>query len=168
LEVGKAVDAELGLYGELEEGDDEVEAKITIVDIRTGRKMLDGRFKKEGKKRIFRLMREVSKAIVGLAPPKGEVVKIKINKDLILNIGKEDGLVIDQVFDVFRKGEKKISFDTGEVIGKRLEYIGKIKIKDVDDKIALAEGITPDVVRRIRKGDQVKLHQEKERSAEKR
>lgn len=68
-----------------------------------------------------------------------KVVKRTKRNQIIINRGKDGGLKIGQVYDVFFAGEELIDPDTGESLGSGEEFVGKIKIVRINPKVSYAK-----------------------------
>ena len=71
-----------------------------------------------------------------------KVVKRTKRGQVIINRGKDGGLKIKQVFDVFFAGEELIDPDTGESLGSGEEFVGQIKIVRINPKVTYAKIIS--------------------------
>lgn len=67
-----------------------------------------------------------------------KIVK-RTTTEVILNRGKDGGLKIGDVLQVFSAGEELIDPDTGESLGSAEEYIGEIKVSRINPKITFAK-----------------------------
>ena len=88
-----------------------------------------------------------------------KVVKRDRRGQVFINRGKDGGLKIGQVYEVFYAGEELIDPDTGESLGASEEFVGKVKITRINPKMTIAKIIaeedgenapiaTGDIVRR--------------------
>lgn len=68
-----------------------------------------------------------------------KVVKRTKRNQIIINRGKDGGLKIGQVYDVFFPGEELFDPDTGESLGSGEELVGKIKIVRINPKVSYAK-----------------------------
>lgn len=71
-----------------------------------------------------------------------KVVKRTKRGQVIINRGKDGGLKIKQVFDVFFAGEELVDPDTGESLGSGEEFVGQIKIVRINPKVTYAKIIS--------------------------
>ena len=59
-------------------------------------------------------------------------------KEVVLNAGSDVGVAVGDVFEVHRVARVIKDPDTGEIIGTRTTLVGKIKVTQVEKKIAMA------------------------------
>ncbi|MFQ5900043.1 MAG: CsgG/HfaB family protein [Thermodesulfobacteriota bacterium] len=71
-----------------------------------------------------------------------KVVKRDRRGQVFINRGKDGGLKIGQVLEVFYAGEELIDPDTGESLGSSEEYVGKVKISRINPKITIGKVIS--------------------------
>ena len=67
-----------------------------------------------------------------------KVVKRSGNNKVFINRGRDGGLKIGLVLNVYSAGEELIDPDTGESLGSSEEYIGQIKVERINPKITIA------------------------------
>ncbi|KAA0258331.1 VCBS repeat-containing protein [Deferribacter autotrophicus] len=87
-----------------------------------------------------------------LAPVKGYVVAVE-GDTVYTDLTKEDGVTRGRVLNVYREGKKIVHPITGEVLGVKRSYLGKVKIIEVFDKYSIASVF--DKKEDFRKGDVV-------------
>ncbi len=68
-----------------------------------------------------------------------KVIKRTRRNQIIINRGKDGGLKIGQVYDVFFAGEELIDPDTGQSLGSGEEFVGKIQIVRINPKVSYAK-----------------------------
>ena len=61
------------------------------------------------------------------------------NKQVFINRGKDGGLKVGSVLNVYEPGEQLIDPDTGESLGATEEFAGKIKVVRINPKFTIAE-----------------------------
>lgn len=71
-----------------------------------------------------------------------KVVKRDRRGQVIINRGKDGGLKIGQILEVYYAGEELIDPDTGESLGSSEEYVGKVKISRINPKITIGKVIS--------------------------
>ncbi len=71
-----------------------------------------------------------------------KVVKRTRRNQVILNRGKDGGLKIGNVFEVFYAGDELIDPDTGQSLGSGEEYVGKIEVVRINPKVTYAKIIS--------------------------
>ena len=71
-----------------------------------------------------------------------KVIKRTKRNQIIINRGKDGGLKIGQVYDVFYPGEELIDPDTGQSLGSGEEFVGKIEIVRINPKVSYAKIIS--------------------------
>lgn len=109
-------------------------------NIRQG--IVNGRGGKPSSKRFTTLSRDVSGQLAdqflsAVYPMK--VVKRDRRGDVVINRGKDGGLKIGQIYDVFYAGEEMFDPDTGTSLGSSEEYIGQVKISRINPKFTIAK-----------------------------
>lgn len=106
--------------------------------------VVNGRGGKPSSKRFTQLSNEVSAQLAdqfvnAVYPMK--VVKRDRRGDVVINRGKDGGLKVGQVYEVFYAGEEMIDPDTGNSLGSSEEYVGKVKISRINPKFTIAKVI---------------------------
>ena len=72
-------------------------------------------------------------------PIRGKVARILNSRELVINLGTEQGVVIGMTFDVLDpKGEDIKDPDTGEILGSVERPKVRVKVNNVQDKICVA------------------------------
>ena len=71
-------------------------------------------------------------------PWSGRVVEME-GEDVIINAGSDAGIRPDQIFKVARISRKLTDPATGKVLGQRQSQLGKLRVKSVEPKLAIAE-----------------------------
>jgi len=73
------------------------------------------------------------------SPLRGKVARILDSRNLVINIGSQQGVKIDMYFDVMDpKGEDIRDPDTNEILGSLERPKVRIRITDVQDKLSVA------------------------------
>ncbi len=73
-----------------------------------------------------------------------KVVKRTRAKQVIINRGKDGGMKMGEVLDVFFAGEELIDPDTGESLGSGEEFVGKVKVVRINPKVTYAKIVEED------------------------
>jgi len=73
-----------------------------------------------------------------------------------INRGKDGGLKVGDILNIYRPGEELIDPDTGERLGSAETLVGKIKVARVNPKFTVAEIQSKDTQGPIEKGDIVR------------
>ena len=73
-----------------------------------------------------------------------------------INRGKDGGLKVGDILNVYRPGEELIDPDTKERLGSAEKLVGKIKVARVNPKFTIAEIQSKDTQEPIEKGDIVR------------
>ena len=68
-----------------------------------------------------------------------KVVKRTRANQVILNRGKDGGMKMGEVLEVFFAGEELIDPDTGESLGSGEEYVGEVKVVRINPKVTYAK-----------------------------
>ena len=68
-----------------------------------------------------------------------KVVKRDRRNQVFINRGKDGGLKIGQIYEVYYAGEELIDPDTGESLGASEEFVGTIKIARINPKMTVAK-----------------------------
>ncbi|WP_169051557.1 FlgT C-terminal domain-containing protein [Neptunomonas sp. XY-337] len=68
-----------------------------------------------------------------------KVVKRDRRGNVFINRGKDGGLKVGDIFDVFYAGEEMIDPDTGESLGASEEYVGQVKVSRINPKFTVAK-----------------------------
>jgi hypothetical protein len=81
-------------------------------------------------------------------PFQGRIIKVKAD-EIFLSASKKHDVSVGDEFNVFSVGEELIDPDTGELLGREEEEIGKVKVFQVKDKYSKARpiGKKGDVIR---------------------
>jgi hypothetical protein len=73
-------------------------------------------------------------------PIRGKVARILNSRELAMNVGSKDGVVVGMKFDVLEpKGEEIKDPDTGEVLGSLSRPKVRVRVKSVQDRLSVAE-----------------------------
>jgi hypothetical protein len=72
---------------------------------------------------------------------KGKVIKTSDDGTVFINAGARDGIQSGMIFMAFRKGEALIDPDTGLNLGSDDEFLGRIRITDVQEKFSRATAL---------------------------
>lgn len=68
-----------------------------------------------------------------------KVVQRTRRGQIVINRGKDGGLKLGEVFEVFYAGEELIDPDTGQSLGSGEEYVGKIEVVRINPKVTYAK-----------------------------
>jgi hypothetical protein len=72
-------------------------------------------------------------------PIRGKVARILNSRELVINLGSNDGVIVGMKFDVLDpKGEDIKDPDTGEVLGSLSRPKVRVRVKTLDDRICVA------------------------------
>lgn len=72
-------------------------------------------------------------------PIRGRVARILNSREIVLNVGSMNGIVVGMKFDVLDpKGEEIIDPETGEVLGSLSRPKVRVKVKTVQDRLSVA------------------------------
>ena len=73
-------------------------------------------------------------------PITGKVARILNDREVALNIGSDDGVALDMLFDIMSKGYDIQDPDTGEILGSVQSQRPKIRIRiiQVHDRVSVA------------------------------
>jgi hypothetical protein len=70
---------------------------------------------------------------------RAKVARVLNSREIAINVGKDHGVVVGMLFDVMNpKGEDIKDPDTGEVLGSLLRPKVRVKVTQVQDKLAVA------------------------------
>jgi hypothetical protein len=73
-----------------------------------------------------------------------KVVKRTRANQVIINRGKDGGMKLGEVLDVFFAGEELIDPDTGKSLGSGEEYVGKVEVVRINPKVTYAKIVEED------------------------
>ena len=71
-------------------------------------------------------------------PLEGKIIKV-LDAKVYINLGKDSGVAIGQIFEITRPGEELIDPDSGESLGSEDEKVGTVKVTEIKDKYCVAE-----------------------------
>jgi len=72
-------------------------------------------------------------------PIRGKVAQILNSRELIINVGERDGVVVGMYFDILDpKGEEVKDPDTGEVLGSVARPKVRVKVTKVQERLSIA------------------------------
>ncbi len=131
----------LVLTGEVSELAHGIEVTAELVDAETGIRMSEIRFKAEGREYLNKAAVRLAEFVYNNAPVSGNVLKILDDDQILINVGKRDGVVNAAAFTVTDK------------LGKTIEF--KTEKKDYD--ILRARSADAQATRHIKQGDVVRL-----------
>lgn len=138
VESGQIMAAESGVGEESSTGVSIANADILPTELDFGSKGFDQTIiGKATVKCVNDLSDKIGKAF-GFQGLEGKIMKISTGK-VFINMGKDSGVTLGQVFQVMRKGEDMKDPDTGEVLGSEDTKIGLVKIIEIKDKFCIAE-----------------------------
>jgi len=104
--------------------------------------IVNGRGGVPSSKRFTKMAKEVSAQLadqfVNAVYPMKVVKRDNRRNQVFLNRGKDGGLKVGDVFEVFYAGEEMIDPDTGESLGASEEYVGKVKVTRINPKFTVA------------------------------
>jgi curli biogenesis system outer membrane secretion channel CsgG len=137
VETGRIEGAENGVGEETSTGVSIENADLLPTDVAWGSTGFDETtIGKATKKCIDDLVNQFTKTF-GNMPLEGKI--IKVNPDSVyVNLGKDSGVVIGQIFDIMEKGEELIDPDSGESLGSEDKKVGSIKVTEIKDKYCIA------------------------------
>ena len=104
--------------------------------------IVNGRGGRPSSKRFTQLSNKVSAQLAdqfvnAVYPMK--VVKRDRRGGVFINRGKDGGLKIGQIYEVYYAGEEMVDPDTGASLGSSEEYVGKVKISRINPKFTVAK-----------------------------
>lgn len=73
-----------------------------------------------------------------------KVVKRTRSNQVIINRGKDGGMKMGEVLEVFFAGEELIDPDTGESLGSGEEYVGKVEVVRINPKVTYGKIVEED------------------------
>lgn len=102
----------LVLTGEVSELAHGIEITAELVDAETGIRMSEIRFKSEGREYLNKAAVRLAEFVYANAPVSGNVLKILDDDEILINLGKRDGVTNATKFSVIDKLGKTIEFKT--------------------------------------------------------
>lgn len=154
VEIGKVSEVDAVLMGSVFLKNNSVEVTARLVNLK-GEILFSKNVQAKGENKIrdviYQLAEEVSREI----QLEGYVVALKDNRELIINLGKEDGLKPGEKLIVYRIEDVIRDPISGEVVGVDEDILGKIEVIRVDDRIAKAR-IIEQKIGRIKVRDKVR------------
>ncbi|MEK6797059.1 MAG: tetratricopeptide repeat protein [Spirochaetota bacterium] len=151
------------LTGSIIERGDTIGLDIRMIDARTRRNFRTYRSFKSGKEKMIEAAYEIARNIAKDLPMFGKVIKIQEN-DIILDIGKEQGVSKGMRFDVFAVRYPSFDLDTRSIIAAREDIVGRIRVRTVDERVSICEVEDPSQFKFIRHNNYVIPVQEKAES----
>ncbi len=138
VETGRLLGAESGKGEETAVGGSIENADLLPTDVAFGSTGFDETIiGKATKKCVDDLVDQFGKSFANQTL-EGKIMKVSEDK-VYINLGKDSGIAVGQVFDVMQKGEELIDPDTGESLGSEDKKIGSVKVTEVKEKLALAD-----------------------------
>jgi curli biogenesis system outer membrane secretion channel CsgG len=83
-------------------------------------------------------------------PFQGRVIKV-VDSTVFITAGRKTGALVGDIFTVYSIGEELVDPDTGELLGREEEEIGKVKILQVKEKYSKAKPLG--TIEGIKRGD---------------
>ncbi|MDI6785824.1 MAG: tetratricopeptide repeat protein [bacterium] len=149
--AGKSLNAQMALWGEIHEEEDEIKVLIKLVDIKTLTNTLEVELVCNGNNKFKEIANLIQKYVLKDTPLLGEIIRTKIAKNqVIINLGARHLVKKDHVFDVWEEGRKYLDPTTGRTMRYKEKVIGKIKVVEVDNDISLAVPITFELIKLIK------------------
>lgn len=124
---------------------------VTTFDLKssfqTKAKMVNGKSGRPNSNEFAAMAKEVSAKLAdqfvdAVYPMK--VVKRSRRGKVFINRGKDGGLKVGQVLEVYYPGEELFDPDTGESLGGGEEFVGKVKVTRVNPKMTTAKVVSED------------------------
>lgn len=142
------------LTGTMIERGDSIGLDIRMIDARTRRTFKTYRSFKSGKEKMIEAAYEISRSIAKDLPMFGRILKIQ-EHDIVLDIGKEQGVTNGMRYDVFAVRYPSFDFDTRSIIASREDIVGRIKVRTVDERISVCTIENPSQFKYMRHGNYV-------------
>ena len=139
-----------------DETDRDVKIDAVMYSARTGTKTKDFSIYRTGNERFSGALLRLRKDILSILPVRAKILNRSVN-ELLLDIGKSEGMVKNAEFAVVKKGAMKTS-DTGiGLVYTDKDVLGKVTLSKVSEEIS--EGILSDTgfYDRVNSGDEIIL-----------
>lgn len=155
IQIGRMANADKVMAGSITRIGDKIVAEARVINLETAK--IDFAESAECKCKedeINQLAEDLAIKILRQLPLTGKVISVD-EDGVYIDLGKNDGLMKDTELKVERLGKEIIDDDTGDVIMRRKEDVGKIKIETLDNAGSFAEIVEEE--KDIRKGDIVSV-----------
>lgn len=119
-----------------DETDREIYIKAEIYNGRTGTKISEISSFRTGNDRFSSALRSIRREILDLLPVRGKILN-RIGNDVIVDLGKTEGMVKGTVLDVIRKGEIQTRDTESGIVYEDSSVLGKISLTEVSEEISL-------------------------------
>lgn len=139
-----------------DETDRDVKIDAVMYSARTGTKTKDFSIYRTGNERFSGALLRLRKDILSILPVRAKILNRSVN-ELLLDIGKSEGMVKNAEFAVVKKGAMKTS-DTGiGLVYTDKDVLGKVTLSKVSEEIS--EGVLSDTgfYDRVNSGDEILL-----------
>lgn len=138
VESGKITAAGSGQGEETAAGVSIQNADLLPTDVKFGSRGFDETIiGKATRKCVDKLVDEIGK-VFGSLGAEGKIVRVQDGK-VYINLGKDSGIAVGQVFEVMRKGEEMVDPDTGESLGSEDTRVGMVRVTEIREKFCIAE-----------------------------
>ncbi|MDI6794466.1 MAG: tetratricopeptide repeat protein [bacterium] len=144
------------LQGSFKEEDEIFSLKAQLVRLDTLDDTPQFEIKTKGNNRIFEAAGKLAEKIIETIPPAGRIVKVKKSGDCYINLGRNHGLKLGQILDVYEEGMILTDPTTGKPSGTKERIFGQIKITELEARLAKAQIITPALTRFIQVNQRVR------------
>jgi hypothetical protein len=127
---------------------------LRMVDVQTGKivELIDGKGSANGSDpshsvstTMDDLTKKLDREVSNHYPMTGYVIKVMDEKKAMIDIGKQDGLNVDDILNVIQRGEDIVHPVTGKVIKGEKRIVTQFKVISVDDESAIVK-ISGDMV----------------------
>lgn len=148
FEAGKNLNAQIALWCEVYEEEDEIKVFTRLVDINTLTDIIAVKLTCEGNNKFKEIANLIQKYVLKNTPLLGQIVRTKVAKNrVIINLGARHGVKKDDLFNVWEEEREHLDPATGRTTRYEEKVIGKIKVVEVDNNISLAVPITFELIK---------------------
>ncbi len=139
----------------VDETEREISLSATVFSARTGTETTHFTIFRTGNDRLASLLQSFRRSILDLLPVRGKIISRSVN-DVLVDLGKTDGMVKDAVLDVI-KGGKITTADsgTGVTFDEKKDKLGEITLTSVGEEIAEGQLSQTGFYDRVNVGDEV-------------
>ncbi len=134
----RSIDSDYFLIINFNEGSRTFSLQGTLHLTKSGREIKKISYLKTGNNRIFNCFDNLAKDLDNFFPVVGSVIDIK-SDEILINIGKMNGVETETQFDVIKKGSYNLIPDLPYINFDKEKYLGRMKVNSVGE--AMSEGV---------------------------
>ncbi len=155
-QLAEKLGAEYYIWGKYSETGNGLKLDFSIYSIEKEEPLTNFSIGYIGKDKLFYLSKKAGKLINEFFPVMGRVLKIDGEK-ILINIGKKQGVKLNDKVEIYNRGEIMKSFIPGKYRLKKPEIKAKGEVKEIDENLALILLKKPEKLSIININDRIKI-----------